>query len=66
MIRDAANVTRLIGSVWFGDLSRSVTGSRQRSTVLLWCAAAAVLTWQYVAIATAQAGFGDVPPSIQL
>ncbi len=66
MIRDAVQVAQLIGGIWFGDLSRSVTGSRPRSRVLLVVVGVMVVTWVAFAIATARGGIVGIPPRVQL
>lgn len=66
MIRDSLGVARLICGIWFGDLSRSVTGSRTLSQVLLAVTAVGVIAWQVIAVLTAGAGSVTIPEPVQL
>ena len=66
MIPDAVRVARLIGAIWFGDLTRSVTGSRTRSKVALILSAVLVVAWLAFAVATARTGTVGISERLQL
>ncbi|WP_139195326.1 hypothetical protein [Curtobacterium sp. MCBA15_001] len=58
-MRDVVRVSRLVGAVWMGDVTRSVTGRRWRTHAVLSGVVVLVLAWLVFAVVTAFSGVGD-------